>query len=84
VARIQLKQVFGAVVRRRREQAGLSQEALGDRAGLHRVYVYLVEKGRRSPSIDVVHKLATGLDTSMASLLGEVERQMKRARRAPE
>jgi transcriptional regulator with XRE-family HTH domain len=40
---VQLKHLFGAAMCRRRKAAGLSQEALADRAGLHRVYVYMVE-----------------------------------------
>jgi transcriptional regulator with XRE-family HTH domain len=69
-----LQQKFGSVVRRRREKAGMSQEALADRAGLHRTYISLMERGLRTPSIEVVRQLAGALDTTMASLLGEVER----------
>jgi transcriptional regulator with XRE-family HTH domain len=61
------------VVRRRREAADVSQEALADRAGLHRTYVSLLERGLRNPSLVVIEKLATALDTSMTSLVGEVE-----------
>ena len=69
-----LQQRFGRVVRRRREAAGLSQEALADEAGLHRTYISLLERGLRMPSIEVVRKLAVALSTSMASLIGELER----------
>jgi transcriptional regulator with XRE-family HTH domain len=57
-----------------REAAGLSQEDLADRAGLHRTYISLVERGLRTRPIEVVHQLAEALGTTMASLLGEVER----------
>lgn len=70
---IQLR--FGEVLRRRREAAGLSQEALAADAGLHRNYVGLLERGKRIPSILVVEKLATALGTTMSSLLRAVERQ---------
>ena len=69
---IQLR--FGEVLRRRREAAGLSQEALAADAGLHRNYVGLLERGKRVPSILVVEKLAAALGPSMSALFRAVER----------
>jgi transcriptional regulator with XRE-family HTH domain len=68
-----LEQQFGNVIRSRREAAGLSQEALADKAGLHRTYISLLERGHRMPSIGVVQKLAIALETTMASLMGELD-----------
>ena len=68
-----LQQQFGDLVRRRRQAAGLSQEALADAAGLHRTYISLLERGMRMPSIEVVQKLAGALQTTMASLMGELD-----------
>ena len=65
---------FGEVLRRRREAAGLSQEALAAQAGVHRNYVGLLERGKRIPSILIVEKLAAALGTTMASLVRDVER----------
>lgn len=70
-----LQRRFGAVLRRRREAAGLSQEGLAAQAGLHRNYVGLLERGERMPSILVVQQLATALGTSMSAFLAEVERE---------
>jgi transcriptional regulator with XRE-family HTH domain len=70
-----LQQQFGAVLRRRREAAGLSQEALAAQANLHRNYVGLLERGQRMPSILVVQRLAAALDTTMSELLAEVEQE---------
>jgi transcriptional regulator with XRE-family HTH domain len=64
---------FGRVLRRRREAAGLSQEALAAAAGLHRNYVGLLERGERAPTIVVLERLAAELGTTMSALLAEVE-----------
>ena len=74
MARAALQQRFGSVIRRRRVAKGVSQEALASRAGLHRTYVSLLERGQRNPSLLVMSKLASALDTSMKSLIGAVER----------
>lgn len=67
--------VFGAVLREKREAAGISQEQLADRAGLHRTYVSLIERGKRTASIEVVRKVAKALNVSMASLIDETEKR---------
>lgn len=59
----------------KRSAAGLSQEALSERAGLHRTYVGLLERGKRMPSILVAKQLAESLGTTMSELLAEVDRE---------
>lgn len=61
------------MVRRRRQAAGLSQEALADAAGLHRTYISLLERGLREPQLGTIAALAAGLETTMASLVKELE-----------
>lgn len=56
-------------LRRLREGLGWSQEALADRASLHRTYVGSVERGERNISIDNIERLAHALGVSAASLL---------------
>lgn len=69
---------FGRIVRRRRKALGLSQEALAAEADLHRTFVSMIERGERRPSLEVVRKLASGLDTSAADLVAELEREAPR------
>ncbi len=61
-------QAFGAAVRARREELGLSQEALGYRAKVHRTYVSDVERGARNPTVKVIWKLADALETQPSAL----------------
>jgi transcriptional regulator with XRE-family HTH domain len=70
-----LQAKFGAVLRRLREAAGLSQAALAARANLHRNYVALLVRGQRMPRILVVQQLAVALNTTMSGLLGQIEQE---------
>jgi transcriptional regulator with XRE-family HTH domain len=64
---------FGAAVRALRTRRGLTQEALAERAQLHRTYVTEVELGRRNVSLYNIGRLASALDVSIVELIGDVE-----------
>jgi transcriptional regulator with XRE-family HTH domain len=70
-----LPEQFGAVVRRRRLAAGLSQETLAERAGLHFTTISLIERGKRAPTITVLKKLAEGLEVKMSDLVLDLEQE---------
>ena len=55
------KKIFAANMRRLRLLAGLSQEALADRAGLHRTYVSSIERGERNITLENIFRLANAL-----------------------
>jgi transcriptional regulator with XRE-family HTH domain len=59
---------FGRRVRYLREAAGMSQEALADRAGLHRTYVSSLERGKRNVGLDNILGLARALGVPPAVL----------------
>jgi transcriptional regulator with XRE-family HTH domain len=65
---------FGLAVRARRTAAGLSQEELAERAGLHPTYVSMVERGIRNPSLDVAARLAKALKAGLPALITEAQR----------
>ncbi|MEL6188777.1 MAG: helix-turn-helix transcriptional regulator, partial [Myxococcota bacterium] len=55
-------------LRRRREAAGLSQQALGDRVGVTRQAVLAIEAGRRAPSTPLALRLARALSCRVEDL----------------
>lgn len=64
-----VKRRFGAQVRARRKALRLSQEAVGERSGLHRTYISQVERGLRNASLCNIVRLASALDTDASTLL---------------
>ena len=60
---------FGESVKKAREKAGLSQEQLAHKAGLHRTQISLIERGERSPRLDTIQRLALALEVQPAKLL---------------
>ena len=56
-----IRKLVGRNLKRFREEAGLSQEALAFECGLHRTYVSGVERGVRNPTVEVLEKLAEPL-----------------------
>ncbi len=69
-----ISKAFGKVVRRQRERLGLSQEALADKAGIHRTYVSSIELGKVRLGLDIAQKVAQGLGASLSDLIAEAER----------
>jgi transcriptional regulator with XRE-family HTH domain len=56
-----------------RKQRELSQERLGEAAGLSGKFIGEVERGEKSISVDSLHAVASALDSTMADLLGALE-----------
>jgi transcriptional regulator with XRE-family HTH domain len=63
---------FGRRVRARRDELGLTQEALADRAHLHWTFVGQVERGRRNLTLHNILKLASALDIDAGLLVSEL------------
>lgn len=64
---------FPAVLREARTEKGLSQEALADRAGLHRTYISQIERGVKSPSLRSLEQITDALELPLWVLLKRVE-----------
>lgn len=64
---------FGEALRTARLEAGLSQEALAERAGLDRTYVSGTERGRKNPTLKTIARLSDAIGISIADLMARSE-----------
>ncbi len=53
---------YRAIIRRKREKKGLSQSALARCVGISQTSMWEIEKGRKSPSVEVLFKICDALD----------------------
>lgn len=68
-----LTKAFGEVVREARTASGLSQERLAFGAGVHPTYISQLERGLKSPSLEVIGALAKALRTKPHLLIRSAE-----------
>lgn len=64
---------LGVAIRRRRRAAGLSQEALAERSGLHWTYLSEIETSKVNPTVGVLRRIAGGLGVRTSQLVAEAE-----------
>ncbi len=72
-ARRGLTRAFGQVVREERLRAKLSQEQLAFRAKIHPTYVSQLERGLKSPTLEVVAAIAKALHQRPHALIRAAE-----------
>jgi transcriptional regulator with XRE-family HTH domain len=59
-----VRKQFAVNLRKHRDKAGLSQEALAEICNLHRTEISLLERCKRSPRLETIVILSRGLDLS--------------------
>lgn len=64
---------FGRTLRRHRLAQSMTQEALARSANISVNGVYMLEYGRRSPTLDTIDALCTSLGVALSNFLAEVE-----------
>lgn len=69
----EIRQQFGKNIKIYRQSIGLSQEALAEKASLHRTYIGSVERGERNISLENIVQLAKALGVSPSKLLQGIE-----------
>lgn len=60
---------LGQTIRLKRENRGLTQNEVAEKAGLDRNYIGMVERGERNPSYLSLLKIANGLNLTVYQLI---------------
>lgn len=61
--------LFATNLRRRRLELGLSQEGLAERAGVHRTYIGMLERGEKNATLSSIERIALALEVDAWKLL---------------
>ena len=61
--------LFGHNVRNYRKSSSLSQEALAEKASLHRTYIGMVERAEKNITLINIEKIAKALNVEIIELL---------------
>jgi len=64
-----VNKVFGHRVRQRRNEMGITLQELADTIGGSRSYLNQVELGKKNVTLEMAHKIASALDTTVLKLL---------------
>ena len=72
-----IEERMAAAIRQRREEIGLSQEAMATSAGVHRTYASSIERAKVTISIDVAERIAKSLELTLSELLKRAEQIAK-------
>lgn len=65
---------LGEAIRALRQAKGLSQERLALAAGVHRSFIFRLEHGAVTVSVDTLSRITRPLDVSLSELFARAER----------
>ncbi|MHC8347760.1 helix-turn-helix domain-containing protein [Pseudomonas sp. RT6P73] len=68
---------FGCVLAEQRKGLALSQEKLGFEAKMDRSFLSLLERGKRSPTLDTLMRLCKVLNISLTQLSALIEAELE-------
>jgi len=77
---VTLEKAFAQALKHARSRRELTQEGLALSAGLDRTAISLLERGRRSPSLETVFALADALDIPASQLVSDTAKALQRGR----
>ncbi|MBL1279776.1 MAG: helix-turn-helix transcriptional regulator [Fluviicola sp.] len=62
---------FGNVIKSHRKKCGISQEELALKAGLHRTYIGMIERGEKNLTLINIMKISSALEIKISNLFYE-------------
>lgn len=65
--------VVGDVIRYLRKRKGISQDVLSGLADIGRTHLSMIERGRRTPTLETLFKICGAMELSVSDLLKMVE-----------
>lgn len=71
------KQMIGAVIRKLRNEKGLSQDVLSGLAGIGRTHLTMIENGQKNPNFETIWKIALALELHPSELVARFENELK-------
>ena len=76
---------IGGNVKKKRELRGFSLSELAERAGVSKAFLWEIEQGNsKRPGAEILFKIATALDVTLADLMGKEQPETKRDEVEPE
>jgi len=60
---------FGAIVRKLREERGLTQDQLAEHAGVSATYIGFIERGDNVPTLTIILQIAVALKVRTSDML---------------
>lgn len=68
----------GMVIKRVREEKGLSQEVVSGLADIGRTHLSAIERGTRKPTMETFFKIANAMDIDASNLLKQIESECEK------
>lgn len=65
--------IIGKRIQTRRQEQGITQEKLAERAGISTVYLSKIENGRVYPTLETLSNICAELDTEISAILTNTE-----------
>jgi transcriptional regulator with XRE-family HTH domain len=72
VSTFQAHKRIGENIRKFRKEAGITQERLAEKAGLHPVYISQVERADRAVTIDALLRITKALGIRLRDVIGDL------------
>ena len=80
---VSVSTMTGKMIHLYRIWKGLSRIKVAEESNISQSYLYLIERGKKTPSIKTLTKIASSLDVSPSALMAEAEKAAKKNKDVP-